>query len=75
MSIRSRRWEKHSVKSSPRVRWALSVLLLTASIAVSQQPPASPAASQPASSAGPEANSQAPQATAQGAVDRARVSA
>ena len=38
MSICSRRWEKHSVKPSPRVRWVLSVLfLLTATIAVSQQ--------------------------------------
>ncbi len=68
MSIRSRRWEKHSVKSSPRVRWALSVvLLLTASIAVSQQQPASPAAPEPAQALGPEASSQAPQAAAQGA--------
>ena len=73
MSIRSRRWEKHSVKPSPRVRWVLSVLfLLTATIAVSQQPPASSEAPEsvqaPATQApGPEASSQAPQAAAQGA--------
>lgn len=73
MSIRSRRWEKHSVKPSPRVRWVLSVLfLLTATIAVSQQAPASPAAPEPTQSPatqvpGPEASSQAPQAAAQGA--------
>jgi len=73
MSICSRRWEEHSVKPSPRVRWVLSVLvLLTASFAVSQQPPAESAAPDsaqaPATQApGPEANSQAPQAAAQGA--------
>ena len=73
MSICSRRWEEHSVKPSPRVRWVLSVLvLLTASFAVSQQPPtesAAPDSTQaPATQApGPEANSQAPQAAAQGA--------
>lgn len=73
MSICSRRWEEHSVKPSPRVRWVLSVLvLLTASFAVSQQPPAESAAPDstqaPAAQApGPEANSQAPQAAAQGA--------
>ena len=68
MSICSRRWEKHNVKLSPSVRWAMSVLLLlTASIAVSQQPPASPAAPEPAQAPGPEASSQAPQAAAQGA--------
>jgi len=73
MSICSRRWEEHSVKPSPRVRWVLSVLvLLTASFAVSQQPPAESAAPDstqaPATQVpGPEANSQAPQAAAQGA--------
>ncbi len=73
MSIRSRRWEKHSVKPSPRVRWVLSVLfLLTATIAVSQQAPARTAAPEPTQSPatqvpGPEASSQAPQAAAQGA--------
>ena len=68
MSICSRRWEKHNVKLKPSVRWAMSVLLLlTASIAVSQQPPATPAAPEPAQAPGPEANSQAPQAAAQGA--------
>ncbi len=73
MSICSRRWEKHSLKPSPRVRWVLSVLvLLTASIAVSQQPPASSAAPEPTpapatQAPGPEASSQAPQAAAQGA--------
>ena len=61
------------MKPSPRVRWVLSVLvLLTASFAVSQQPPtesAAPDSTQaPATQApGPEANSQAPQAAAQGA--------
>ena len=73
MSIRSRRWEKHSVKPSPRVRWVLSVLfLLTATIAVSQQTPAGSAAPEPTQAPatqapGPEASSQAPQAAAQGA--------
>jgi len=73
MSICSRRWEEHSVKPSPRVRCVLSVLvLLTASIAVSQQPPAGSAAPDstqaPATQTpGPEASSQAPQAAAQGA--------
>ena len=78
MSIRSRRWEKHSVKPGPRVRWVLSVLfLLTATIAVSQQAPAGSAAPEPTQSSatqapttqapGPEASSQAPQAAAQGA--------
>ena len=74
MSIRSRRWEKHSVKPSPRVRWVLSVLfLLTATVAVSQQAPAGSAAPSPPRPApatqapGPEASSQAPQAAAQGA--------
>ena len=73
MSICSRRWEKHSVNPSPRLRGALSVLLLlTASIAVSQQAPATPAATEPtqapaAPAPGPEASSQAPQAAAQGA--------
>ena len=78
MSIRSRRWEKHSVKPGPRVRWVLSVLfLLTATIAVSQQAPAGSAAPEPTQSSatqapttqapGPEASSQAPQAEAQGA--------
>ncbi len=73
MSICSRRWEEHSVKPSPRVRWVLSVLvLLTASFAVSQQPPAESAAPDPTQAPatqapGPEANSQAPQAAAQGA--------
>ncbi len=66
MSICSRRWEKHSVRLS--LRWAMSVLLLlTASIAVSQQQPASPAAPEPAQAPGPEASSEAPQAAAQGA--------
>lgn len=65
MSICSRRWEKHNVRLS--VRWAMSVLLLlTASVAVSQQAPASAAAPEPAQAAGPEASSQAPQAAAQG---------
>jgi hypothetical protein len=64
MSICSRRWEEHSLKPSPRVRWVLSVLvLLTASIAVSQQPPASSEAPEsvqvPATGPGPEASSQA----------------
>jgi pilus assembly protein CpaC len=68
MSICSRRWEKHNVKLNPSVRWAMCVLLLlTASIAVSQQAPASPAAPEPAQAPGPEASSQAPQAAAQGA--------
>src|SRR6185312_2732488 len=83
MSMRSRRWEKHSVKPGPRVRWMLSVLvLLTATIAVSQQAPAGSAAPEPTQSSatqapttqepttqapGPEASSQAPQAAAQGA--------
>ncbi len=78
MSICSRRWEKHSVKPSPRLRGALSLLLLfTASIALSQQPPATPAATEPTQpppsqapatpAPGPEASSQAPQAAAQGA--------
>ncbi|MGZ4730881.1 MAG: type II and III secretion system protein family protein [Terriglobales bacterium] len=66
------------MKPSPRLRGALSVLLLfTASIAVSQQPPATPAATEPTQTLpsqapatpapGPEASSQAPQAAAQGA--------
>lgn len=68
MSICSRRWEKQSVKPSSRVRWVLSVLLvLTATIAVCQQPPASSAAPEPTQAPGPEASSQAPQAAAQGA--------
>jgi pilus assembly protein CpaC len=73
MSIRSRRWEKHRVKPSSRVRWVLSVLfLLTATIVVSQQPPTSSAAPEPTpapatQTPGPEASSQAPQAAAQGA--------
>jgi pilus assembly protein CpaC len=73
MSIRSRRWEKHSVKPSSRVRWVLSVLfLLTATIVVSQQPPTGSAAPEPTpapatQTPGPEASSQAPQAAAQGA--------
>src|SRR6185312_13218959 len=68
MSICSRRWEEHSVKPSPRVRWVLSVLvLLTASFAVSQQPPTESAAPDSTQAPGPEANSQAPQAAAQGA--------
>ncbi len=69
MSICSRRWEKHSVKPSPRVRRVLSVLFLltafyrglsaTAGWRQRRQiPPSGP---------GPEASSQAPQAAAQGA--------
>ncbi len=68
MSICSRRWEKHNVKLKPSMRWAMSgLILLTASIALSQQPPATPAAPEGAQAPGPEASSQAPQAAAQGA--------
>ena len=73
MSIRSRMWEKHEVNLSPAVRWALSVLLLltallliTSLAAVAQDQPATPAPPAPAPAAGPEANSSAPEAAAQG---------
>ncbi len=74
MSIRSRMWEKHEVNLSPAVRWALSVLLLltallliTSLAAVAQDQPATQAPPAQAQAAGPEANSSAPEAAAQGA--------
>ncbi len=69
MSIRSRTWETREVNASQVIRGALPILLLlTASVvAISQEQPATQPAPEPAQSSGPEASSQAPQATAQGA--------
>jgi len=69
MSIRSRMWEKHEVNLSPAVRGALSVLLLlTASLAAAwQDQPSTQPPPAPAQAPGPDANSSAPEAAAQGA--------
>jgi pilus assembly protein CpaC len=68
MSIRSRMWEKHEVNLGPAVRGALSVLLLlTATLAaVSQDQPSTQPLPAPTQAPGPEANSSAPEAAAQG---------